>query len=441
MVASDPAVWGALQRAIAGEVIRPDSPGYDSARKPAMARFHDVRPAAVVRCRSAEDVAETIAFARRAGLPTTARSGGHDFAGRSSTTGVVIDVGPLSEVAIADGVATIGAGARLGDVYDALTVHGRTIAAGCGPEVGIAGLVLGGGLGILGRTHGLTSDQLLGAQVVLPDGRVAACDEQHDPDLFWALRGAGAEGVGIATSFAFKTLDAPPATSFLLTWPHAAAVALIDAWQRWAPDAPDALAASLLLTGGGVHVFGAMAGGEAETVALLDGLAADPASSDVAHLPYRETKGRLVELGPGEGDEQGHILCKSEFFDRPLPSDAIAALVAHFVADPEPGVARGLDFTPWAGAYNRVPSGATAFVHRADRFLLKHEVIVDTASADLSAARDWLARSWEIAHPFGTGRAYQNFPDPDLPDAPRAYYGANLDRLRRVQARYGGATS
>ena len=104
--------WEALQQTIAGEVLTPESPGYEAARKPAIARFHDVRPQAVVRCRAAEDVIEAIAFA--GGVPVAARSGGHCFAGRSTTTGMVIDVGPLDSVSVSDGVATIGAGARLG---------------------------------------------------------------------------------------------------------------------------------------------------------------------------------------------------------------------------------------------------------------------------------------------------------------------------------------
>jgi FAD/FMN-containing dehydrogenase len=147
-------------------------PGYESARKPATARFHDVLPQAVVRCVTPADVSETISFARRAGLRIAARSGGHCFAGRSSTEGIVVDVSPMRTVSVSGGVATVGAGARLDDVYDALDSHGLTIPAGCGPSVGIADLTLGGGLGILGRKHGLTSDNLIRAQVVLADGRL-----------------------------------------------------------------------------------------------------------------------------------------------------------------------------------------------------------------------------------------------------------------------------
>jgi FAD/FMN-containing dehydrogenase len=135
-------------------------------------------------------------------------------------------------------VATVGAGARLGDVYDSLDEHGLTIPAGCGPSVGIAGLTLGGGLGILGRKYGLTSDQLLAAQLVLADGRVVECDEHHDGELFWALRGAGGGNFGVVTSLTFSTIPAPDATAFHLVWPNTQTAALIDAWKAWAPAAP-----------------------------------------------------------------------------------------------------------------------------------------------------------------------------------------------------------
>src|SRR5438105_2923317 len=97
----------------------------------------------------------------------------------------------MDEVSVSGGTVTVGAGARLGDIYDALAAHGRTIAAGCGPTVGIAGLTLGGGLGILGRSHGLTADQVVAARAVFADGRIVDCDGDRNEDLFWALRGAG----------------------------------------------------------------------------------------------------------------------------------------------------------------------------------------------------------------------------------------------------------
>ncbi len=441
--------WDALRGTIAGEVILPGSPDYELARKPAIARFHDARPRAVVRCKTPEDVAATIALARRSGLPTAARSGGHCFAGRSSTSGVVIDVTPMRVVSVSDGVATVGAGARLGEVYDTLDEQDLTIPAGCGPDVGIAGLTLGGGLGILGRRYGLTCDHLLAAQVVLADGRVVVCDDHRDQELFWALRGAGGGNFGVVTSLSFSTVPAPAATSFHLVWPHTQAVAVIQAWQAWAPAGPDELAASLLLTASGdidrppvVNVFGAMLGGESDAVDLLDELVAragtDPTSATREHLPYRQTKRYLAEHGPGEERPLGHAFSKSEFFGRPLLTEAVAALVDSFSEGRAAGQSRELDFTPWGGAYNRVRADATAFVHRDALLLLKQAATVepDASSAQRQAAKHWLARSWALVHPWGSGGVYPNFPDPDLEDWAHAYYGGNYDRLVRVKARY-----
>jgi FAD/FMN-containing dehydrogenase len=443
----------ALQGAIAGEVILPGSPDYESARKPAIARFHDSRPQAVVLCRTPEDVSETISLARRSRIAAVPRSGGHCFAGRSSTSGIVIDVTPMSEVSVSGGVARIGAGARLGYVYDALRELDLTMAAGCGPEVGIAGLTLGGGLGILGRKHGLTSDQLIGARVVLADGRVVDCDVHHDEELFWALRGGGAAGFGVVTSLAFKTLPAPPATTFHLVWPHIHSAAVVDAWQHWSPAAPDEMAASLLVTASGepdrppvVNVFGAMLGSESETPDLLGQLVArvgtDPASASRLQMPYRDAKRHLAEHGPAdEQPEDAHPFSKSEFFRRPLPGEAVAALVEGLSRERVPGQSRELDFTPWSGAYNRVPADATAFVHRSELFLLKQAVVIDSGatSTEREAAEGWLARSWASVHPWGSGGVYPNFPDPELDDPAHAYYGTNYDRLVRVKERYDPA--
>jgi FAD/FMN-containing dehydrogenase len=414
-----------------------------------------------VLCETPEDVSEAILFARRHGLRAAPRSGGHCFAGRSSTEGIVIDVSPMRSVSVSGGVATIGAGARLGAVYDALDANGLAVPAGCGPSVGIAGLALGGGLGILGRRHGLTSDSLLEAQVVLADGRIVECNERNEPDLFWALRGAGGGNFGVVTSLAFRTVPAPAATAFHLIWPHACAAAVVDAWQHSAPAAPDEMAASLLLVAPGeperplvANVFGAMLGTEPDARELLDGLVAragaEPDSAFLDHMPYREVKRYLAELGDamaGEDDRigdapnaepSGHSFSKSGFFRGPLPREAIEALVENLAEGRVAGQSRELDFSPWGGAYNRVPAEATAFSHRAELFLLQHVVVTgpDASATGTEDARRWLGRSWNLARPWGSGGVYPNWPDPDLVDWARAYHGANLERLVNIKRRY-----
>ncbi|MPZ82620.1 MAG: FAD-binding protein [Actinophytocola sp.] len=399
---------------LTGEVLEPGMPGYDAARKPAMARFHHIRPRAVVRCASTEDVVRTLDIARREGIHVVPRGGGHCFAGRSSTEGIVLDLSPLRSVSVSAGVATIGAGATLSDVYDELAPHGLTLPAGCGATVGIAGLTLGGGLGILGRRYGLTCDRLRAARVVLADGRVVDCAADREPELFWALRGAGGGQFGVVTSLVFDPVPAPDATRFELIWPRADAAAVVAAWQEWAPDAPDGLSANLKITATEVVAFGAMLGTES-AVPLPP-----PATERMARMPYGELKRSLATLGSAEPAEPGPVVSKSEFFRRPLPARAIASLLASSGEDVE------LNFTPMGGAYNRVPARESAFVHRTERFLLEH--------AGLDAAR--VRRSWATVHPWGSGRVYPNFPDPDLTDWARAYHGDNHSRLARVKHAY-----
>jgi FAD/FMN-containing dehydrogenase len=438
---------------VGGDVLVAGSAEYESARKSQIARFDGVRPQAVVRCQMPEHIVQTLGHAKDEGLHVALRSGGHCFAGRSSTTGLVIDVSGMNDVSVSGGTVTVGAGARLGDVYDALAAHDRTIAAGCGPTVGIAGLTLGGGLGILGRSHGLTADQLVAARVVLADGRIADCDHQRHADLFWALRGAGGGQFAAVTQLVLRTLQAPHATGFHLVWPWTEAAAVIGAWQAWAPDASDVVAASLVVrasTGSDpfVTVFGAVLDEEPAARAALDELVADvgtaPTKTNYAPGSYRAVKRYLAEYDACTGErrtvarEPGHSYSKSEFFRRELPADAIAKLLSQLAEGRHQRETRVLDFTPWAGAYNRVPADATAFAHRAERFLLKQEAIIgaDASEAERRAARTWLSRSWALVHPSGSGGVYANFPDPELEDWGRAYHGANLDRLRRVKATY-----
>jgi hypothetical protein len=468
-VASDVPNWEALERVIQGQVALPGSPAFDASPRPFDARYQDVEPKAIVSCTNPQDVAEALSFAGGHDLEIVARSGGHSFAGHSSTRGVVIDVTPMRSVSVSGGVATVGAGARLGEVYERLQEHGLAIPAGTCPEVGVAGLTLGGGLGILGRTYGVTSDSLVGAEIVLADGRILECDAHHDEDLFWALRGAGAGNFGVVTSLIFRTVPAPNATNVHLAWPFSRAADVVEAWQSWAPDGPDELAASLKVTATGevdrspsVDVYGAFLGAASDASGLFEELVAragsDPVSSSLEHLSFSETRRFWAELGEADQDEteggaeedereDGQpsgpmcLFVKSEFFRRSLPSRAITDLLEHFSHGRVPGQSRELDFMPWGGAYNRVDPDATAFVHREERFQLKHAVTiaVDASGSEGEAAQRQVDRWWATVHPWGSARVFQNFTDPDLDRWSDAYYGPHVDRLLRVKVRYDPA--
>jgi FAD/FMN-containing dehydrogenase len=283
---------------------------------------------------------------------------------------------------------------------------------------------------------------------VLADGRIVECDAQHEPELFWALRGAGGGQFGVVTWLIFDTVPEPMTTRFELRWSGAPVETIVAAWQRWAPDAPDELNASLKLAAAGdpsdppvVHLFGAMLGHEPETEELLERMVGrvgiEPESASHRHQRYRAAKQALVGVGTVEDvdpDRPVLTFSKSEFFRRPLPTDAIGALVELLASGRVHGESRELNFTPWGGAYNRVSPDATAFAHRDERFLLEHVVTADPTTP--SVGRRWVSRSWATVHPCGSGRVYPNFPDPELPNWAEAYHAGNYDRLLRTKHTY-----
>ncbi len=432
--------WEALRRRIDGDVLLPGSPGYDRHRRPAIARFADVRPAAVVRCRAPADATAALRHAAARGVRLAVRGGGHSFAGESSTSGMLLDVRPMRAVAVRDGLVHVGAGARLGEVYAGLAEHGLALPLGCGATVGIAGLTLGGGLGVLGRRHGLTADRLVGADLVLADGRQVRCDDHRSPELLWCLRGGGAPAVVVGLTF--RPTVAPRARAFVLRWPFAAAPAVVDAWQRWAPDAPDGVAAELTLD--------VPAAADAPGSVVLSGVLVDTDPTeldDVVHrgraptsaaltvdLPLLEAK-RWLDGHSGGPARAEHAAVTSEFVARPLPTSAVKRLVDGLRARRCAGQARRVDLLPLGGAYNRVAPDASAFAHRRDRFLVRYEVAVpaDSGPGERRAARAHLDALRAGLRPYGTGRGYRNFPhvrggvDHD---------GTNAPRVTRVRRRY-----
>jgi len=446
--------WRTLESTLAGQLILPTSEDYDAARTTANARFDDVRPAAIVRCATPADVQASLAAARRTGLGVVARGGGHSMDGRSSTLGIVIDLSPMSGVRVAANRVTIGAGTRLGEVYDSLAGSDLMIPVGSCPSVGVAGLTLGGGLGFVGRRYGLTCDHLLAATVVLADGRIVEADRDHHEDLFWALRGGGMLALGIVTELVFEPRAAEATTNFRLTWSVDRAIEVIEAWQAWAPDAPDEMSASLTLIATAgldapvVEVFGAMLGTEAESADLLDrlvGAVGEPSTAFVQAMPHRAAVAHWAALGDrfrlreAAGPRQRpYRLTKSEFFRDPIPADSLGALVNHFRTGATLSEEREVSFIPWGGAYNRPAPNETAFPFRQERFMVQHAITVDPGSIARVAfdADAWVTRSWELIHPWATGGVFPNFGDPALIDPAAAYYGPNFARLTQVKARY-----
>ncbi len=444
------AEWRALGRGLDGRLIRPGDASYDPARRLFNTAYDSVRPAGIAYCATAADVAECVAFARRFGVPVTSRSGGHSYAGWStSRNGLVIDVSPMSRVSYSGGHATIGAGARLVDVYASLAAHGVSIPAGSCPTVGIAGLTLGGGLGVVSRKYGLTCDVLESVRIVTADGRTLTCSATSNPDLFWASRGGGGGNFGVATSFTFRTHAIRDVTLFFLHWPWSKAAAVLRAWQAWAPYAPDELWSNLHLGHdpspdvmvGGLYV-GGKAGCERLLRRLVDRVGAGPSSRYVARSPYDHAM--MVMAGcadlsvaqchrpgslPGE-TSKGRLVrdaftAKSHIAYAPLSATGIRTLIRQVGTAGRHSVL--LDAL--GGAIGRVRPDATAFPHRRALFTVQYY-------AHRTGAAAWARAAHAAMRPHFGDHAYVNYIDPELTGWRRQYYGANAARLARVKAAY-----
>ena len=250
--ADPPVDFSALARKLSGPLITPNQPGYHLARRSFNPLFDNRRPAAIAQCRRIEDVQACVSTAAAARAPIAARSGGHSYPGYSTPDGaLIVDLSGMSSVEVnPDGTAVIGGGARLIDVYTALAGAGRCLPAGSCPSVGIAGLTLGGGIGVLSRKYGLTCDRLRSATVVTADGIARTVSASAEPDLYWALRGGGGGNFGIVTSFTFDTVPAPQLAVFQLDFPAGSVTDVLGGWQQWIINMPDELWSKCNIIGG-----------------------------------------------------------------------------------------------------------------------------------------------------------------------------------------------
>jgi FAD/FMN-containing dehydrogenase len=460
-----PADWTALAKDLAGRLVRPGDSSYATAKRLFDPRFDVQRPAGIAYVKSAHDVSTCLAFVRKFGIPFAARSGGHSYAGWSGSSGLIIDVSDLKTVAVSGATATVGAGTRLIDFYHGLAAKGRAAPGGSCPTVGIAGVTLGGGVGVTARAYGLTCDNLESLQIVTANGAVLTADPHNYADLFWACQGGGGGNFGVVTSFTFRTVPAPEPVLFSLYWPWSQAARVVAAWQSWAPHAPDAMWSNLHLAAapGGttptVQVGGCYLGSDGDAANLLDQLYAKVGSSPSSHFlsyPQPFLTAMLAEAGCSSlGYQACHLpwyasggqlyramqFAKSDYFNTPLSNSGINTLLAGVVALQRVagavGGVGGVAFDALGGAVGRVNPGATAFVHRNALFGAQYTTDwTGTNSTGISNQHTWLRKYWSSMRPYASGEAYVNYIDPDLTNWRQAYYGGNYGRLSAIKQKY-----
>jgi len=436
-----------------GRVFRPGEPGYDSTRPVSNQRYAGVLPHAVAACRGAGDIAAAVAWARDRDLPFALRSGGHSYAGYSSTTGLLIDLSRLNDISVdpaADEV-TVGTGVTQAELHQALRPYGRTFPSGRCPTVALGGLVLGGGIGFASRKFGLACDSLVRTDLVTAGGEVLTCSAERHNDLFWACRGGAGGSFGVNTSFTLRTQAATPVTLFELDWPLRDARFVLAAVQEITRDAPDefGIRADVETSGScpeeaaeraSVRAIGQFLGSRRELERLLAPVLTPSAGR---RCRIRECDYWEAVESFGEQPPVFEFAVRSRMVTGSLPAEAVDILVTEITRWPgsqnEDGACAAL--FALGGAVGRVAPDATAFVHRDAAFILALET--NWTAADpmpvSQAGLDWLDRLYAQLAPYTADAAYQNFPDPQLKNWRTAYYGSNYDRLAAVKRTYDPA--
>ena len=452
--------WDALGAKLVGRLSRPSSLGYLVDLQLFDPQYDSTHPAAIAYCANATDVARCIGFARDHGLPIAARSGGHSYAGYSTTTGLVIDVSSMSRVEPGRGTAVVGAGARLIDMYSGLARQGVSVPAGSCPTVGIAGLALGGGIGVVDRLHGLTCDHILELEVVTAAGEIVPAGPGDNPDLFWACRGGGGGNFGVVTNFRFSTFPIGDVSLFSASWPWEAAADLLPAWLEWAPASPDPLWSNCFVEAApgalmpSCRVGGVWAGSPEGASAQLRNLVkavAEPETQAIGENGFEDAM--YIEAGcsglsqvachlPGRnlGGKVPRVLrlAKSDILNSPLSDAGVSAVLRGIEQRHREGGPGEAIFDSWGGAINRVAPDATAFVHRQALASAQYDATFPprVGPGAVRAAQQWLDSWYASLRPHVSGEAYQNYIDPALPNWAHAYYGPNLARLAQVKAKW-----
>lgn len=392
--------------------------------------FRGGAPALVLRPASPAEVQDAVRFAaRHREVPLGLLSGGHGLSGRSlNHGGIVIDLGALGDVEHLGGSRVrIGPGANWGQVAQALAPLGLAITSGDYGGVGVGGLATAGGIGWLVREHGLTIDHLRSVDIVTADGALVHASAEENADLFWAMRGAGAN-FGVAVSFELEARPVGQVAFVQLVFAVDDMAAFLQRWGAAVEAADRSVSATLMC--------GPTPPGQQATVQALIVVDSDDPDLAVARLqPLAEvapvirqsaqltTYDSLLAL-PAGGEEQhgrGEPRSHSGLIRHLIPpvTEALAALVS---ADAQFVVA----IRSAGGATSDVPAAATAYAARDANFLL---VVIGGGSAQFT-------HRWEQVVPALNG-LYLSFETDTGPDAlARAFPPAHLERLRDLKRRW-----
>jgi FAD/FMN-containing dehydrogenase len=433
------ATIAALHGSLEGRVIGPGDEEYETAREVFYGGI-DKRPAAIARVANDEDIRRVVEVARDEDIELAVRAGGHSLSGKcSSDGGIVLDLRDLTSLDIDAGARTAVAGAGLTARDYTAAAADRGLATGFGDtgSVGISGITLGGGVGFLVRKHGLTIDNLLGADLVTADGELRSVDADSEPDLFWAIRGGGGN-FGVVSRFRYRLQPVDRIVGGLLFLPATAEVAA--GFMELAAQAPEQLSTIMnVMTAPPMPFIPEELHGSPVVMAFLC-YAGDVEAGERALAPFRALATPLAdmvrpmtypEMYPPEPEGPKVIAYPhTGFLDAAPDFEAIVQRLGDQV-----GQMRAVQLRTLGGAAAEIPDDATAYAHR-QRAIMVNVANIYSPADDPAACEAWVDGLVERLHGDDTA-GYVNFLADEGPERVRqAYPGATWDRLREIKRRY-----
>jgi FAD/FMN-containing dehydrogenase len=429
-----------------GELIAQGDAGYEEARQVYNAMI-DKRPALIVRCTSPADVARAIGFAREHDLLIAVRGGGHNGAGLGTCDdGLVIDLSPMRDVRVDPEARTVrvGGGCTWGEVDRATNEHGLATPSGIISTTGVGGLTLGGGLGHLTRSCGLTIDNLLEAEMVLANGEQVRVSADEHPDLYWAIRGGGGN-FGVVTSFLFRLHKIDMVFGGPTFWPVESAEEVLSVYREFLPGAPRDLTGFFAFHTvppappfpEEIHmrkvcgIVWCHTGGEDEAARdmkpLLDAVP-EPLMHGVQSMPHPALQSAFDGLYP-----KGEQWFWRADFVKEIPDEAVREHARFGAAMPT--IKSTMHLYPVdAAAHDPSPSD-TAWSYRDATWATVYAG-VDPDPAQVDTIQRWSVDYFEALHPYSAGGAYVNMMMDEGQDRVRASYRDNYDRLAQTKGRY-----
>lgn len=433
----DEAAIQELKKRLRGRLLRPGDDGYDAARK-VWNGMIDKRPAFIARCSGAADVVESVRFAREHDLLVSIRGGGHNYAGKSvCDDGLMIDLSPMKGIRVdpVGRTAWAQAGLKLGEFDRETQAFGLATTLGVNTDTGIAGLTLGGGYGWLAGKYGLACDNLLSVDIVTAEGKLLHASAEENPELFWGVRGAGAN-LGIVTSFEYRLHPVGPVLGGIVF--HSLSTEALRFFYEFSSAAPNELTA--------IGVLGTMPEGSPAlaTVVCYCGpieqgenlfkplrTFSPPLADLIAQRPYVEMQSVLDEFWP-----PGRLYYNKAHNIRTLSDGAIEIILAYFRAVPTS--LSNIALQQLHGASSHVPASETAFPHRYDHY----DLMVHPATQNPDDCKNmirWARECWQALQPFVEQAVYVNALEDAVEEGEkrvREAYGPNYERLVALKNKY-----